>query len=289
MITAEHEQAKPSADESFADAVAVDFCDAEHDLFGLVWMTRLPGADRSRASAMIFSNGELVEDLQLEHTRTIESWADARLDGVGMSMATPLERWSIAARGTQASVELDLGALTPPRELIGEELGEMAGIQQYEQLCRLSGTIEYAGRTYPVRCLGRRVHSWGEFAWDRVERWRTLYVASLEGRAISAAGALPSGSDGHEQEVRSACFLDVDEASPFEDVRISTVFSADGFPEKVGLELLRAEDEFPQRMGGEVVCGARARRGDHDILISFFRWSIDGEPAYGSYELVTRL
>jgi hypothetical protein len=288
MITADDEQAKRGTSENFTDGVAVDFCDPEHELFGLVWMTRLPGADRSRASAMIFSGGELVEDLEIEHPQAIESWEEARIDGIGMSTTAPLERWSVVARGRQFSLDLEANALIPPRELVGEEIVAMTGVEQYEQLCRLSGTIEQNGRKFPIHCLGRRVHWWGEFAWNAVERWRTLYAVSLEGRTISVAGALPTGGDGHEHEVRSARFLDADEAPTFEDVRVSTVFSEDGFPTKVGLELSQTEDEFPQRMGGEVICGARTKRGDHDMVVSFFRWSMEGEPAYGCYELVTR-
>jgi hypothetical protein len=56
----------------------------------------------------------------------------------------------------------------------------------------------------------------------------------------------------------------------------------------VGLELWQPDDEFPRRLGGEAVCATRARRAGHDLVISFCRWSMDGEPAYGCYELVRR-
>lgn len=285
MITAEDERARAGTGASFADAVAFDFCDPEHDLFGLVWMTRQPAANRTRANALLFANGELVEDLTLESDRAVESWEEARLDTIRMTTAAPLERWSVAAKAAQASLELDVEALTAPHELANQELGEAIGIEQYEQLCRFSGTVDVGGRTYPVRCLGRRVHWWGEFAWNAIARWRNLYAVSLEGQAISVAGALPNGSEGHEQELRTAYALDLQEAPPFEDIRVSTVFDDDGFPTKVGLELWRPDDEYPRRLGGELICGSRMERSGHELVVSFFRWSIDGEPAYGCYEL----
>jgi hypothetical protein len=285
MITTEDERARTGTGASFADAVVFDFCDPEHDLFGLAWMTRLPGANQTRANTMLFANGELVEELVLESDGAPESWEEARIATIRFTTEAPLERWSVAAKGEQASLEFEVEALTAPHELPGEPLGEATGIEQYEQLCRFSGTVDVAGRTYPVRCLGRRVHRWGEFAWNAFARWRNLYAVSLEGHAISVAGALPAGSHGHEDELRSASALDVEDAPPFEDVRLSTVFNDEGFPTKVGLELWRPDDEYPRRLGGELICGSRTRRGGHELVVSFFRWSIDGEPAYGCYEL----
>jgi len=160
----------------------------------------------------------------------VESWEEARLDTIRMTTAAPLERWSVAAKAAQASLEFDVEALTAPHELANQELGEATGIEQYEQLCRFSGTVDVGGRTYPVRCLGRRVHWWGEFAWNAIARWRNLYAVSLDGQAISVAGALPNGSEGHEQELRTAYALDLQEAPPFEDIRVSTVFDDEGGP-----------------------------------------------------------
>ena len=128
----------------------------------------------------------------------------------------------------------------------------------------------------------------GRVPWNRIDRWRTLYAASASGRAISAVAALPAGSAGHDAEVRAAQFLDDPDALPFDDVRLSTVYGDDGMPSKVGLELWRPDDDYPQRLGGEAICGTRRERGEHELVVSFFRWSIDGEPAYGCYELARR-
>jgi hypothetical protein len=287
MITAEHELARAGDGEDFADAVALDFCDPDHDLFGAVWLTRLPNAGRSRSNFVLFLAGDLVVSSQHEAETPIQDWDSARLDGVAMNTMQPLERWTLESQSEKGAVRLDVDALTGPREL-PEAVPAAIGIEQYEQLCRFSGTVEIAGRTYPVRCLGRRSHWWGMFPWSRVERWRALYAAAASGRAVSAVAALPDGSKGHGSEVRAAQFLDDPDALAFEDVRLSTVFGEDSMPSKVGLELWRPDDDYPQRLGGEAICGMRIGRGSHELLVSFFRWSIDGEPAYGCYELARR-
>lgn len=284
MITTEHEQARAGDGADFADTVALDFCDPEHGLFGVVWLTRLPNAGRSRAGVVLFVAGELVVSTEHEAETAIADWSGARLDGISMKTAQPLERWTLETKGERGAVRLEADALSAPRELAGG-LSAGIGVEQYEQLCRLVGTVDAGGRTYPVRCLGRRVHWWGEFPWNKIERWRALYAASGTGRAISAVAALPAGSKGHDSELRAAQFLDDQDPLPFDDVRLSTVYGEDGMPSKVGLELWQPGDEYPQRLGGDAICGVRLERGGHELVVSFFRWSIDGEPAYGCYEL----
>jgi hypothetical protein len=287
MITKEPEQVRAGDGGDFADAVALDFCDHEHELFGAVWLTRAPNGGLSRSNVVLFLAGDLVTNIQKESETAIQDWGAVRVDGVSMQTAEPLERWMVETQGDQGDLHLEVEALSAPREL-PEGVAAAVGVEQYEQRCRLTGTVDVAGRTYPVRCLGRRSHWWGEFPWNRIDRWRTLYAASASGRAISAVAALPAGSEGHDAEMRAAQFLDDPDALPFDDVRLSTVYGDDGMPAKVGLELWRPDDEYPQRLGGSAICGTRRQRADHELVVSFFRWSIDGEPAYGCYELARR-
>jgi len=287
MITKEDEQVRAGDGADFADTVAIDFCDPEHDLFGALWLTRTPNSGRSRSNVVLFLAGELVINVQNESETVIQDWSAARAGGVSMQTAEPLERWIVETQDDHGSLHLEAEALSPPREL-PDGFPAAIGVEQYEQLCRLTGTVDVAGRTYPIRCLGRRSHWWGEFPWDKIDRWRTLYAASASGRAISAVAALPAGSKGHDSEVRAAQFLDDPDALPFDDVRLSTVYGDDRMPAKVGLELWRPDDEYPQRLGGTAICGTHRDRADHEVVVSFFRWSIDGEPAYGCYELARR-
>jgi hypothetical protein len=287
MNTAEQEHPRAGAGANFSDAVALDFCDAQHDLFGLARLTRLPNAGGSRASVALFNSGELVERLELESDAGIDDWSEARLDGVRMHAVRPLEHWVVEIESPRLGLRLDAEALSRPRAL-PDGMPAGVGFEQYEQLCGVSGSIDLDGRIYPVRCLGRRVHRWGELPWDRIDRWRALYAATGDGRAISVIAALPAGSKGHDAELRAAHHLDHEQPEAFEDARLSTVYGEDGLPAKVGLELWTVDDEFPRRFGGEALCGTREERGDHDLSVSFFRWLIEGEPAYGCYELARR-
>lgn len=288
MIGSEHERAMTGAGADFMDVVAVDFCDPDQGLSGLAWITRLPNAGRTRANALLFSEGRLIEQLELPDEGPVDDWREARVDGVRMSTAEPLERWSLEVSGADASLQLEVEAFSGPREL-GEQMpADTIGVERYEQLCKLNGTVEAQGRVYPVSCFGRRVHSWGEFAWHSIDRWRTLYAVSDAGHAISVAAALPSGGAGHGDELKAALLLDNAEQQSFDDVRLSTVFGSDGLPTKAGLELWVAGDELPRRLGGEAICGARSQGPDHELFVTFFRWSMEGVPAYGCYELVSR-
>jgi hypothetical protein len=283
-----HEQAQNAPGAEFFDSVSIDFSDPERQLFGLGWMTRLPNAGRSHANLVLFAGGEVAEHIELEDDQSFDDWREASLDGVRMATAQPLERWSIAVSGSATSLELNAEAVTAPREQSDRALLERAGIDQYEQLCNVSGTVNALGRAHQVSCLGRRVHCWGNFAWDAIERWRALYAVSASGRAISVLAALPAGSKGHGEELRTARLLDEEEPRQFEDVYLSTVYGADRLPAKAGLELWETDEEIPRRFGGEAVCAMRAKRPDHELIVSFFRWSIEGEPAYGCYEVARR-
>jgi hypothetical protein len=287
-IEAGLEQPQNAPGAEFFDSVSIDFSDPERQLFGLGWMTRLPNAGRSRANLVLFAGGDLAEHIEREGDRPFDQWSEAGLDGIRMATAEPLERWSFEATGSETSLELKADAVTAPRVQSDRTLLDRAGIDQYEQLCNVSATVKALGRTHDVSCLGRRVHCWGTFAWGEIERWRTLYAVSASGRAISVAAALPAGSKGHGEELRGARMLDEDDPRQFEDVYLSTVYGADGLPAKAGLELWSPEDEMPQRLGGEAICAMRVERPDHELIVSFFRWSIEGEPAYGCYEVARR-
>jgi hypothetical protein len=288
MIDAGHEQAQNAPGAEFFDSVSIDFSDPEGQLFGLGRMTRLPNQGRSRANLILFAAGELAEHAQLERDVSFDDWSEASLDGVRIATTEPLERWSLEASSGETSLELKAEAITGPRVPPDRAPVDRAGIDLYEQLCGVKGTVKALGRTQEVSCLGRRVHSWGTFAWNEIDRWRTLYAVSPSGRGISVLAALPAGSTGHGEELRAARFLDEDDPRQFEDVYVSTVYDAERLPAKAGLELWETDDEIPRRLGGEAICAMRTRIANHELIVSFFRWSIDDETAYGCYEVASK-
>ena len=50
-----------------------------------------------------------------------------------------------------------------------DAVARAGGMEGYEQLCGVSGTVRTGGRSAHVRCLGQRGHAWGEPDWERIE------------------------------------------------------------------------------------------------------------------------
>jgi hypothetical protein len=290
VIGPEHERARSGRGAGFFDSVSIDFCDGEHGVCGLVRVTRLPRAGSARALALLFVDDEAAR-VAVEAESLPESWEHAAVNGVALDVVSPLASWRAAVAG-DTSLELDAQAASPPVGLFPEEasLAGTTGVESYEQLCELTGSIELGGaRSYPIRCLGRRVHSWGEIDWGRIESMRSLYGASGERHAIVFASARPAGSGGHGDEQRVARLIDAeDEERTFEDVRLSTVYGEDGLPAKAALELFLPGEEYPRRLGGEALRAVWAEDRGALSAIGFFRWSMEGTPAFGLYETVMR-
>jgi hypothetical protein len=49
-----------------------------------------------------------------------------------------------------------------------------------------------------------------------------------------------------------------------------------------------AEDEFPQRVAGEALCGTSLELGRLRLDSAFFLWRSDGRAGVGRYELLRR-
>jgi hypothetical protein len=277
MIGPEAEKPRSGQGEQFFDSVSVDFFDPAAAVGGIAWITHRPAAASLRANAFLFVDAEAVESIEHAGDASLENWDDVRVGGVHLATRVPLERWSAGVTGERASLQLELTAVTPPAELEDEAIANAAGLGQYEQLFRCEGNVTTPEGTRVVNCLGRRVHSWGTFGWDAIDRWRTLYAASETGRAVSVVAARPAGSEGHREEPQA-----------FEEVRLSTVFTGEGLPAKAGLELIESDDDIPERLGGELICGLRTQVGGHPLTISFFRWSLEGDPAFGCYEMAEK-
>ena len=105
---------------------------------------------------------------------------------------------------------------------------------------------------------------------------------------MSVAAVRPAGGTPHGDELVAgyeSSTTEDDGAQPFEEVRLSTVYDADGLPRTAGAELYRPGDELPARLSGEAIWAARWSWRTQRSPISFFRWTLTGGPAWGTYEL----
>jgi hypothetical protein len=71
-------------------------------------------------------------------------------------------------------------------------------------------------------------------------------------------------------------------------VRLSTVFGGGGEPVSAGAELFRPGEELPSRIAGVAAGTISVEGAGTRSTLSLFRFSMDGVPALGSYEIEAR-
>jgi hypothetical protein len=267
---------------AFEDAVVLELCDLRSGAGALLRLARTDRGARAAARAVVCSAGEVVallEESELEPG--IESWESASAASIAIETITPQSAWrarmdtdrivlDVAFEAVSAPIDFEEGAAAP----IG-----LAGIHRHEQLCRVRGELRVDGASTSIDGVGRRARAWGDPAGARI---RSLYAVG-EARAVTVAAVLPAGGDGHGAE-HIAAFLVTPDTPPeaFDDVRLSTVYDGAGRPRTAGIELFMAGDEYPRRVSGEAVCASQAARGG---AAACFRWSLEGEPAAGGYQI----
>ncbi len=74
-----------------------------------------------------------------------------------------------------------------------------------------------------------------------------------------------------------------------DEPRLSTTYDADGRQRRAGLELwVGADDAYPRRVSGQVVCGATLDLGELRLDTAFLRWRMDGVAGIGHYDILRR-
>jgi hypothetical protein len=262
MITPEDERPKAAPE----DSVTIEVSDLDHRLCVLIRVLRAAdGAQRSALAAVCHEGKALV------------AGEDAGLEA---ETAEPLIRWTCRMESEAVGLEAELEAVSRP-VVLAEPLARAAAVERYEQLCRVRGELRVEGRRAPIDGVGRRAHAWGE---PPAARFRSLYAMAGE-RAVTLTAVRPRGSSDHGAELVSAHLLrPQSDPEHFETARLSTIYDAAGHPRTAGLELFLAGEEYPRRVSGEAVCPAAGNR--HSIEAACFRWSLDGDPAQGNYQVV---
>jgi hypothetical protein len=248
-----------------ADAVALDLWAPDRELFAAVRVDRR-GAEPV-AAALVATGGDVMA-------------AGAATAEIGDS------RMRVEAGETL--IECELRPLSEPVDMsapASATVARAAGLRRHVQSYEVEGTFTAAGKATPLRALGVRAYASGEPA--RARRRRFVTAATAEGRLVTAMAVRPDTDTPHGEELVAGYVFDpgADGAAAFEEVRLSTVYGADGLPRKAGLELYRPGDELPARLAGEAILGARLDIGGTAVSVSFFRWTLTGTPAWGTYEL----
>jgi hypothetical protein len=258
------------------DAVTFSFADAAAELYGLVRVATGIQADGAR--------GESALAVALAGRRTIGAVADA--GAVSATVDEPLGRWRV--RCGEPALELEFEAMTPPAELSGRQAAAKAGgLEGYEQLCRVQGTVAIGGREHAVHCFGQRSHLRGAPDWERLAATRTVAAWLDDGTAISLTAVRPRGARGHDEDAMWAALLDPAGSLHVAEPRLSTTYDADGRQRRAGMELwVGEEDEHPRRAAGEVVAGSTLELGALRLDAAVFNWHAHGRRGVGRYDIL---
>lgn len=204
---------------------------------------------------------------------------DAELEGTD-----PEAEWRIAGDG----LELTIAAAETP--VAGA--GDASGQRGFDQLCRVAGQLTIAGAEYDVAGLGVRGARDGALDAGAFHAVRGVAAWFEPADGLALAAFRPDGAKGQDADVISAAVLDPEAAAPVDDPRLSTTYTADGWPARAGLELWLAGDEdqhLLRRAAGEAT-GARgsAVAGGLELRAELFRWHSGGREGAGVYLLASR-
>jgi len=269
MIRPSDEQPKRGSG-AFEDVVTVELSDLDRQFYGLLRVTKPSGTETDSALAVVWFGSEAV---------TSES-------GLAFETPRPLEHWRCRFEDPRLAFEAELEAATPPIDFDDpaiEALNLATGMRRYEQLCRVHGELRAQGRRVQIGGVGRRTHAWGE---PSGARFRSLYAISGD-RSVTITAVLPSDGEPHGAELIAAHLLRT-EAPPelLADARLSTIYDAAGRPRTAGAELFSEGEEYPRRISGEAIF--QAEDPSARLRAASFRWSVDGQPGQGGYQLVSR-
>ena len=258
--------------EGFTDAVTVSFADPERGWFGMARLgTSTEGAS---ALAILFRERDVIGALA-------EGELAAGEGPLTMTVDEPFERWTVRWDGEATGFELQLSAACAPAE-------RSVGLEGYEQLVRVEGTVRAGDETAAVSGVGQRGHTWGVVEWDGLALVRGV-SAWLGDGGIVLESARPEKASGHDAEKVWAALVTEGEPVPVDDPRLSTTYDGDGHQRRAGLELwMTEEDSYPVRAAGEAICGSSLELGSLTLDLAFFRWRAEGTEGVGRYDVLRR-
>jgi hypothetical protein len=238
--------------------IGFDFADPERGISGTL---------RPSGAAVFFDHEEVL-------AASADAGAPAADDGT----------LSFEIDGVAASLELS--QLGEPIELDGDRSGA-----ERLSICRVLGELRQDGRTHEIACLGVRSELTSEPAPDEASVTRSIAVAFGDGGLLALRAARPTGAENHGDEEIVATVASADgEVTPVREPLLSTQYDAAGRQVRATLELWPQEDEEPRppiRAAGSIVCGTSLAVAEKRLDVAFFRWSMDGRPGLGRYEVLS--
>jgi hypothetical protein len=184
-----------------------------------------------------------------------------------------------------ASLKVELVPIAAPLALGGDGSGA-----EELTVCRVLGELDAAGKARPISCLGIRSRGGVSDASD-VSLTRSIAVAFSDGGILALDAVRPPGAQTHAEEEIVAAFAGPEgTATAFAETLLSTQYDGDGRQVRATLELWPEQESAAsrgRRAAGTIVCGTSLALGDRRLDIAMFRWSMDGTPGLGRYEVLS--
>ena len=264
--------------EGFADAVTVSWADDATRLVrhGPPRPRRRPA--RRSALAVLFRGREPVAALAqggLDVPADADWTALSSSGGLRTTVDAPLERWTVAWDGPDQGFDARArGGQRPRRARCCDPVARLGGMEGYEQLVRVRGTVCDRRRDAPRSTARPARPLLGRRGLVELELVRTVARGSASSKAGSSSPrCAPRVRGGTTRRRCGRRSWSTARRSRVGDPRLSTTYDGDGHQRRAGLELwLTEEDGYPHRAAGEVICGssldlgrAAARHGVHAL------------------------
>ena len=280
-----------SPDPGFRDSVTFAFGDPTAKLYGLARLSH--GGEGPSALAVLYAGGKPVAARAGggDGPPAAEpAWDDVTAAGLSVSVVRPLEAWTVSWQSDTGGFDLRFEACSTPAALDADDpVARAGGMEGYEQLCRVTGSVSHGGRADQVRCLGQRGQLWGKPDWGRIELARTVSAWLGDDRALTFQAVRSSKAKGHLDEAVSGFMFEAGEAVAIADPRLSTTYDGEQRQQRAGLELWMTEEgDHARRVAGEVLCGTTLDLGEQRLDSAFFAWRMEGREGVGRYDVLRR-
>jgi hypothetical protein len=307
MTVDEHEEAPRTLAEGQSDAVTFAFSDAEADVCGVARIGRAmaDGEIVCTGLALLFAGGQPVAvRAEVGAAPSGTGWGEADIAGIHTEVLEPLREWKVefADEDGLHGFEFELRASSAPARLEAElPAGRLGGMEGYDQLARVTGTVTIGGRSRAFTGRGQRGHSWGAPDWDKLTLARTMGLWLEDDSGIALTAVRGAKAESHADEAIHAVMLAPADAYGEEvegeslvtviaDPRVSTTYDSEGRQRHAGLELYMTEDaEYARRAAGEVACGTTLDLGRLRLDCAFFKWHMEGRDGVGRYDVLRRV
>jgi hypothetical protein len=287
-----------------SDAVTLAFSDVDADVCGVARIGRALDEDGDVVTsglAILFAGGSPVSVRAEGGVPAGEGvgWGKAEAAGVWTEVVDPLRAWRFHYDDEEGAFGflLDVEAVSVAATLDGDEpAGRLGGMEGYDQLVKVTGTVMVGGVQRTFSGLGQRGHSWGAPDWDKLALARTVGVW-LEGDAgVTLTAVRSAKASSHADEAIHTVLLGRDGETDqrtsllIADPRISTTYDSEGRQRHTGLELYETDDApYARRAAGEVACGTTLDLGRLRLDCAFFTWRMEGRSGVGRYDILRRV